>query len=62
MTYDAKKVTCSIHHPNPLTNDLIHLGSKGYNLVVLASEGIPGSSRLYRHHGGLPLSADHREV
>jgi pyruvate,orthophosphate dikinase len=41
MTYDAKKVTCFLHHPNPLTNDLIHLGSKGYNLVVLASEGVP---------------------
>ncbi len=41
MTYDPKKVTCSIHHPNPLTYDLIHLGSKGYNLAVLASEGIP---------------------
>jgi pyruvate,orthophosphate dikinase len=40
MTYDAKKVTCFIHQPNPLTNDLIHLGSKGYNLVILASEGI----------------------
>ena len=39
MTYDAKKVTCFIHNPNPLTNDLIHLGGKGYNLVVLASEG-----------------------
>jgi len=41
MTYDPKKVCCSIHHPKRLTNDLIHLGSKGYNLVVLASEGIP---------------------
>ena len=41
MTYDPKKVLCFIHQPNPLTNDLIHLGSKGYNLVVLASEGIP---------------------
>jgi len=41
MTYDPKKVCCLIHHPNRLTNDLIHLGSKGYNLVVLASEGIP---------------------
>lgn len=41
MTYDPKKVCCFIHHPNRLTNDLIHLGSKGYNLVVLASEGIP---------------------
>jgi len=41
MTYDPKKVCCSIYHPNRLTNDLIHLGSKGYNLAVLASEGIP---------------------
>ena len=40
MTYDAKKVSCLLHNPNPLTNDLIHLGGKGYNLVVLASEGI----------------------
>jgi pyruvate,orthophosphate dikinase len=40
MTYDPKKVSCPIHHPNRLTNDLIHLGSKGYNLVVLASEGV----------------------
>ena len=40
MTYDPKKVSCPIHRPNRLTNDLIHLGSKGYNLVVLASEGV----------------------
>lgn len=41
MTYDPKKVCCSIYYPNRLTNDLIHLGSKGYNLAVLAFEGIP---------------------
>lgn len=41
MTYDPDKVVCPIHHPNRLTNDAIHLGSKGYNLVCLASEGIP---------------------
>ncbi|MCX5906194.1 MAG: PEP-utilizing enzyme, partial [Deltaproteobacteria bacterium] len=40
MTYDPQKVFCPIHRPNALTNDLIHLGSKGYNLVVLASEGV----------------------
>ena len=40
MTYDPKKVSCFIHRPNRLTNDLIHLGSKGYNLAVLASEGV----------------------
>lgn len=41
MTYDPKKVCCPIHPANPLTNDLIHLGSKGYNLAVLAAEGAP---------------------
>jgi pyruvate,orthophosphate dikinase len=41
MTYDPDKVVCPIHEPSSLTNDLIHLGSKGYNLVVLAQEGIP---------------------
>ena len=41
MTYDPKKVCCPIHRPNSLTNDLIHLGSKGYNLAVLASDGVP---------------------
>jgi len=40
MTYDPKKVCCSLHQPNRLTNDLIHLGSKGFNLVVLASQGV----------------------
>jgi len=28
MTYDGKKVTCSIQHPNSLTYDLIHLGAR----------------------------------
>ncbi len=41
MTYDPKKVCCSVYRPQSLTNDLIHLGSKGYNLAVLASEGVP---------------------
>jgi pyruvate,orthophosphate dikinase len=41
MTYDPKKVSCSIYHPHALTHDQIHLGGKGYNLTVLASEGIP---------------------
>lgn len=40
MTYDPKKVCCLIHQPNRLTNDLIHLGSKGFNLVVLAAQGV----------------------
>ncbi|MBW1980415.1 MAG: hypothetical protein JRJ12_04285 [Deltaproteobacteria bacterium] len=41
MSYDPEKALCSIVKPNKLTYDLIHLGSKGYNLVVLAEYGIP---------------------
>jgi pyruvate,orthophosphate dikinase len=41
MTYDPEKVVCPIHCPNRLTRDPIHLGSKGYNLVLLAADGIP---------------------
>jgi pyruvate,orthophosphate dikinase len=41
MTYDPDKVICPIHDPARLTNDLIHLGAKGYNLVTLASYAIP---------------------
>jgi pyruvate,orthophosphate dikinase len=48
MTYDAKKVTCSIHNPNPLTNDLIHLGNKGYNLVVPAPPGFIVTTEVFR--------------
>jgi pyruvate,orthophosphate dikinase len=41
MSYDPKKALSPIHSPNKLTNDKIHLGNKGYNLVKLASLGIP---------------------
>jgi pyruvate,orthophosphate dikinase len=41
LTYDPEKVVCPIHRPHRFTNDLIHLGAKGYNLVVLPSEGMP---------------------
>jgi pyruvate, orthophosphate dikinase len=40
MTYDAVKMVSPIHTPKSLTNDSIHLGSKGYNLVVLAVAGV----------------------
>lgn len=40
MTYDPDKVVSPIHGPKDLTRDSIHLGSKGYNLVVLAEAGV----------------------
>ncbi|MEW6418339.1 MAG: PEP/pyruvate-binding domain-containing protein [Nitrospirota bacterium] len=41
MSYDAKKALSSIHAPNKATHDRIHLGNKGYNLIRMASLGIP---------------------
>jgi len=40
MTYDPDKVVSPIHQAKELTRDSIHLGSKGYNLVVLAEAGV----------------------
>jgi pyruvate,orthophosphate dikinase len=41
MSYDPHQAICTIHALNPATHDLIHLGNKGYNLVLLADQGIP---------------------
>lgn len=41
MSYDPKKALSGIHTPNTVTRDRIHLGNKGYNLIKLASLGIP---------------------
>ncbi|MEW6570653.1 MAG: PEP/pyruvate-binding domain-containing protein [Nitrospirota bacterium] len=41
MSYDPKKALSNVASPNIATNDRIHLGSKGYNLIKLASLGIP---------------------
>ncbi len=41
LSYDPNKVICPIHAPYPQTRDLIHLGNKGFNLVLLAKEGAP---------------------
>jgi pyruvate,orthophosphate dikinase len=41
MSYDPKKALSCIHSPNKATYDRIHLGNKGYNLIKLASLGIP---------------------
>ncbi len=40
MSYDPKKALSSIFYPNMATNDRIHLGIKGYNLIKLSSLGI----------------------
>jgi len=39
MSYDPEKALSAIHQPHYLTNDPIHLGNKGYNLVLLAEDG-----------------------
>ncbi len=41
MSYDPKKALSNIYSPNSATYDRIHLGTKGYNLVKMASLGIP---------------------
>ncbi len=38
LSYDPNKVLCPIHVPYPDTKNLIHLGNKGFNLVLLAQE------------------------
>jgi len=41
MSYDPKRAISSIHHPNRTTEDRIHLGNKGFNLVKLAEFSVP---------------------
>ncbi len=41
LSYDPGKSLSVIHSPNEAANDRIHLGNKGYNLVKLASLGMP---------------------
>ena len=40
MSYDPHQAISRIHEPNTLTLDLVHLGNKGYNLVLLADKSI----------------------
>jgi pyruvate, orthophosphate dikinase len=35
MTYNPERAISQLHRRNPYTHDLIHLGNKGFNLVVL---------------------------
>ena len=41
MSYDPKKALSCIYKPNKATGDRIHLGNKGYNLIRMASLGLP---------------------
>jgi pyruvate,orthophosphate dikinase len=41
MTYNPEKAISSLHDENLRTHNLIHLGNKGFNLMVLAGDGKP---------------------
>jgi pyruvate,orthophosphate dikinase len=41
LNHDPDKALSGIHSFNSVTNDRIHLGNKGFNLIKLASLGIP---------------------
>ncbi len=39
MTFNPERVLSLLHKPNPYTNNLIHLGNKGFNLATLIGDG-----------------------
>lgn len=39
MTYNPERALSLLHKPNPFTNNLIHLGNKGFNLATLTEDG-----------------------
>ncbi len=39
MTYNPERALSMLHKPNPFTENLIHLGNKGYNLATLTRDG-----------------------
>jgi len=41
MTYNPEKAISSLHAENLRTHDLIHLGNKGFNLMVLTRDRMP---------------------
>ncbi len=41
MSYDPERALCDLNDPNPLARDLIHLGNKAYNLLLLTEEDLP---------------------
>ncbi len=38
MTYNPERVLSLLHKPNPYTNNIIHLGNKGFNLATLIGD------------------------
>ena len=40
LSFDPDQTLCSIYKPEPPLKNLIHLGNKGFNLVLLVNEGI----------------------
>jgi pyruvate,orthophosphate dikinase len=40
MLYDSDKLFCSLHNPNPLNDDPIHLGNKGFHLTHLVKQEV----------------------
>ncbi|RWX45817.1 pyruvate phosphate dikinase [Candidatus Electrothrix aarhusensis] len=41
MTYNPEKTISSLYNENLRTHNLIHLGNKGFNLMILAGDGKP---------------------
>jgi pyruvate,orthophosphate dikinase len=41
MTYNPEKAISSLYNVNPYTNNLIHLGNKGFNLLNLVNDNKP---------------------
>jgi pyruvate, orthophosphate dikinase len=41
MTYNPERTISSLEKPNPYTNNLIHLGNKGFNLLTLVKDAKP---------------------
>ncbi len=41
LSYDPNEVLCPIHTPESRYGDLMHLGNKGYHLVLLRRAGLP---------------------
>ncbi len=56
LSYDPGQDICSIYQPSHKTRNLIQLGNKGYNLVLLAQDGIrvpPGviiTTEVFRYY------------
>lgn len=50
MTYNPEKAISSLHAENLRTHNLIHLGNKGFNLVVLTRDRMPVPPAFIIYH------------